>query len=63
MSAVIDDSRGASDTTTSRPVLRTDSTTGSRSSGDSVRRSMTSSERPSVWAASAAANTTGMLEP
>jgi hypothetical protein len=63
MSAVIEDSRGASDTTTSRPVLRTEASTGSRSSGDSVRRSMTSNERPSAWAASAADSRIGMLAP
>src|SRR4051794_33079223 len=45
---------GASWTTTQRPVRRTDWNTGSRSSGEMVRRSTTSSDRPSSAAASAA---------
>ena len=51
MSAVIDDSRGASDTTTSRPVRRTDVEHRVEVSGDSVRRSMTSRSCPSASAA------------
>ena len=44
----------ASWTTTARPVRRTESSTGAMSSGESVRRSITSSDRPSPAAASAA---------
>src|SRR2546423_1024337 len=54
---------GASCTTTSRPVRRTDSYTGSMSSGESVRRSMTSSVRPSSATAAAASSAVRTIGP
>ena len=60
---VTDDSAGASDTTTSRPVRRTESATGPRSSGDSDRRSTTSSSRPSSAAAAAASRQVRTIGP
>ena len=54
---------GASCTTTQRPVRRTDSYTGPRSSGEIERRSMTSSERPSSSAAVAASRQVRTIGP
>ena len=54
---------GASCTTTSRPVLRTDSYTGAMSSGEIERRSMTSSSRPSSAAAVAASSAVRTIGP